>query len=61
MSQAFHVAEQYNGIPGQYVKREDTIRSFKAILEGKADHLPEQAFMYVGTVEEAETKAAGLK
>jgi F-type H+-transporting ATPase subunit beta len=61
MSQAFHVAEQYNGIPGQYVKREDTIRSFKAILEGKADHLPEQAFMYVGTIEEAETKAAGLK
>ena len=49
MSQAFHVAEQYNGIPGQYVKSEDTIRSFKAILEGKADHLPEQAFMYVGT------------
>jgi len=61
MSQAFHVAEQYNGIPGQYVKREDTIRSFKAILEGKADTLPEQAFMYVGTIEEAETKAAGLK
>lgn len=61
MSQAFHVAEQYNGIPGQYVKREDTIRSFKAILDGKADTLPEQAFMYVGTIEEAETKAAGLK
>jgi len=61
LSQAFFVAEHFNGLPGQYVKKDDTIRSFKAILEGKADQLPEQAFMYVGTIEEAETKAAGLK
>jgi F-type H+-transporting ATPase subunit beta len=43
------------------VKREETIRSFKAILEGKYDHLPEQAFMYVGTIEEAVAKAESLK
>ena len=61
LSQAFFVAEQFNGIPGQYVKKEDTIRSFKAILDGKADTYPEQAFMYVGTIEEAEAKAAGMK
>jgi len=61
LSQAFFVAEQFNGIPGQYVKKEDTIRSFKAILDGKADAFPEQAFMYVGTIEEAEAKAAGMK
>jgi F-type H+-transporting ATPase subunit beta len=61
LSQAFHVAEQFNGFPGIYVKREETIRSFKAILEGKFDHLPEQAFMYVGTIEEAVAKAESLK
>jgi F-type H+-transporting ATPase subunit beta len=60
LSQAFHVAEQFNGFPGQYVKLEETIRSFKAILEGKYDHLPEQAFMYVGTIEEAVVKAESL-
>ncbi len=61
LSQAFHVAEQFNGFPGIYVKREETIRSFKAILEGKYDTLPEQAFMYVGTIEEAVAKAESLK
>jgi len=61
LSQAFFVAEHFNGLPGQYVKKDDTIRSFKAILEGKADLLPEQAFMYVGTIEEAELKAQGMK
>ena len=60
LSQAFHVAEQFNGFPGQYVKLEETIRSLKAILEGKYDHLPEQAFMYVGTIEEAVVKAESL-
>lgn len=60
LSQAFHVAENFNGFPGMYVKREETIRSFKAILEGKYDHLPEQAFMYVGTIEEAVAKAESL-
>ncbi|MBK8947096.1 MAG: F0F1 ATP synthase subunit beta [Ignavibacteriae bacterium] len=57
LSQPFHVAEQFTGIPGKYVKLEDTIRSFKEILEGKHDNLPEMAFMYVGTIEEAVEKA----
>jgi F-type H+-transporting ATPase subunit beta len=61
LSQAFFVAEHFNGLPGQYVKKDDTIRSFKAILEGKADLLPEQAFMYVSTIEEAQLKAQGMK
>lgn len=53
LSQPFHVAEQFTGFPGTYVKLEDTIRSFKEIIEGKHDDLPEAAFMYVGTIEEA--------
>ncbi|MEG8945500.1 F0F1 ATP synthase subunit beta [Rosettibacter firmus] len=61
LSQPFHVAEQFTGIPGKYVKLEDTIRSFKEILEGKHDDLPEQAFMYVGTIEEAVEKAKRLQ
>lgn len=60
LSQPFHVAEQFTGFPGKYVKLEDTIRSFKEILEGKHDTLPEQAFMYVGTIEEAVEKAKTL-
>lgn len=61
LSQPFHVAEQFTGIPGKYVKLEDTIRSFKEILEGKYDHLPEQAFLFVGTIEEAVEKAKRLQ
>ncbi len=57
LSQPFHVAEVFTGTPGVYVKLEDTIRGFKGILEGKYDHLPEQAFYMVGTIEEAEAKA----
>jgi len=60
LSQPFHVAEQFTGFPGKYVKLEDTIRSFKEILDGKHDDLPEQAFMYVGTIEEAVEKAKSL-
>ncbi|MBP9144009.1 MAG: F0F1 ATP synthase subunit beta [Thermoanaerobaculia bacterium] len=56
-SQPFFVAEQFTGFPGIYVKREDTIRSFEELCDGKWDHLPDQAFMYVGTVEEAAAKA----
>ncbi|MCF8259352.1 MAG: F0F1 ATP synthase subunit beta [Melioribacteraceae bacterium] len=56
-SQPFFVAEQFTGFPGKYVKLEDTVRSFKEIIEGKHDDLPEQAFMYVGTIEEAVEKA----
>ncbi len=58
LSQPFHVAETFTGIPGKYVKVEDTVRGFKEILEGKHDDLPEQAFYMVGTIEEAVEKAA---
>ena len=61
LSQPFHVASQFNGIPGIYVKVADTVRSFKAILDGEADDLPEVAFLYVGTIEEARKKAESLK
>ncbi|QJA06106.1 F0F1 ATP synthase subunit beta [Thermosulfurimonas marina] len=57
LSQPFHVAEQFTGTPGRYVKLEDTIRGFKEILEGKHDDLPEQAFYMVGGIEEAVEKA----
>ena len=57
LSQPFFVAEQFTGTPGIFVKLEDTIRSFKEVVEGKHDDLPEQAFLYVGTIEEAREKA----
>jgi len=60
LSQPFHVAEQFTGKPGVFVPLTDTIRSFKNILEGKYDHLPEQAFYMVGTIEEAVEKAKTL-
>ncbi len=60
LSQPFYVAEQFIGIPGNYTSREDTIRSFEELCDGKWDELPEQAFMYVGTIEEAAEKAATL-
>ena len=60
LSQPFFVAEQFSGIPGKYVKLEDTIRGFKEIIEGKHDDLPEQAFYMVGTIEEAIEKAKKL-
>lgn len=60
MSQPFFVAEQFTGNPGKYVKTEDTIRGFKEICEGKHDSVPEQAFLYVGTIEEALEKAKKL-
>ena len=60
LSQPFYVAEQFSGIPGKYVKLEDTVRGFKEIIEGKHDDLPEQAFYMVGTIEEAVEKAKNL-
>ena len=57
LSQPFHVAETFTGIPGKYVKVEDTVRGFREILDGKHDDLPEQAFYMVGTIEEAVEKA----
>src|SRR5258708_6230585 len=53
LSQPMFVAEIFTGQPGKYVKTEDTVRGFKEILEGKHDRIPEQAFFYVGTIEEA--------
>jgi F-type H+/Na+-transporting ATPase subunit beta len=59
-SQPFHVAEQFTGFPGRYVKIEDTVAGFKAILAGEVDDLPEGAFSYVGTLDEAKEKAAKM-
>ncbi|MBV1905705.1 MAG: F0F1 ATP synthase subunit beta [Pseudomonadales bacterium] len=59
-SQSFFVAEIFTGNPGVYVSREDTVRSFKAILDGEHDDLPEQAFYMVGTIEDAVEKAKTL-
>ena len=56
-SQPFHVAEVFTGAPGKYVPLKDTIRGFKGIVEGEYDHLPEQAFYMVGSIEEAVEKA----
>lgn len=61
LSQPFFVAEKFSGIPGKYVKLEDSIKGFKEILEGKHDDLPEQAFYMVGTIEEAVKKAEEMK
>ena len=60
LSQPFHVAEVFSGLKGKFVPVSETIRSFKEILDGKYDDLPEQAFLYVGTVEEAVEKAKTL-
>jgi F-type H+-transporting ATPase subunit beta len=60
LSQPFHVAEQFTGFKGKYVKLEDTVRSFKAVVDGNYDHLPEQAFLYVGVIEEVVEKAKSL-
>ncbi|MBQ5330047.1 MAG: F0F1 ATP synthase subunit beta [Oscillospiraceae bacterium] len=57
LSQPFHVAEQFNGFPGKYVPVKETIRGFKEIIEGQHDDLPESAFLYVGTIDEAVEKA----
>ena len=61
LSQRFFVAEQFTSIPGRYVKIEDTIRGFKGILDGEYDNLPENAFLMVGTIEEAVEKAKQLQ
>jgi len=60
LSQPFFVAETFTGMAGKYVKLEDTIKSFKEICDGKWDHLPEQAFYMVGTIDEAVEKAEKL-
>ena len=60
-SQPFSVAEQFTGIPGRYVKIEDTVRSFKAIIDGECDAMPEQSFFMVGTIDEAMERAKALQ
>ena len=60
LSQPFHVAEQFTGIPGSYVKLADTIRSFKEVLSGKYDDLPEEAFYLVGDIDAVKEKAEKL-
>lgn len=61
LSQPLHVAAAFNNQPGIFVPVKETVRSFKAILSGEYDHLPEQAFLYVGTIEDAVKKAESLK
>jgi F-type H+-transporting ATPase subunit beta len=61
LSQPFHVAETFTGSPGKYVALKDTIRGFKAIVDGEYDHLPEQAFYMIGGIEEAVEKAKTLQ
>ena len=61
LSQPFTVAEQFTGMQGRYVPIKETIRGFKEILEGKHDNLPESAFLFVGTIEEAIEKSKNMK
>jgi len=61
LSQPFHVAEQFTGMAGRYVQTEDTVRGFREIVDGKHDEVPEQAFLYVGTIDEALEKAEQIK
>jgi F-type H+-transporting ATPase subunit beta len=61
LSQPFHVAEVFTGSPGKYVSLKDTIAGFKGLLAGEYDHLPEQAFYMVGSIDEAVEKAAKFK
>ena len=60
LSQPFAVAEQFTGVPGVMVSIEDTIKGFKMILDGEVDYLPEQAFLNVGTIEDAIEKGKKL-
>ena len=61
LSQPFSVAEQFTGMKGKYVPLKETIRGFKEIIEGKHDDLPESAFLFVGTIDEAVEKAKNEK
>ena len=61
LSQPFHVAEQFTGYKGKYVKLADTIRGFKEVVDGKHDDLPEQAFFMQGTIEEVMVRAEELR
>ena len=60
LSQAFTVAEQFTGLKGKYVPVKETVRGFKEILEGKCDDIPEAAFLFIGTIDEAREKAKAM-
>jgi F-type H+-transporting ATPase subunit beta len=60
LSQSFHVAEKFTGNPGAYVRVEDTVRSFAAIVDGECDDIPEQAFRYASTIEDVRARAAKM-
>ena len=60
LSQPFSVAEQFTGLEGRYVPLKETIRGFREILDGKHDALPESAFLFVGTIDEAVEKAKAI-
>ncbi|MBR1830343.1 MAG: F0F1 ATP synthase subunit beta [Atopobiaceae bacterium] len=60
LSQSFHVAEKFTGNPGAYVRVEDTVRSFAAIVDGECDDIPEQAFRYAGTIDDVRERAAKM-
>ena len=60
LSQPFSVAEQFTGMEGKYVPVKETVRGFREILDGKHDNLPESAFLFVGTIDEAIEKAKSL-
>ena len=61
LSQPFHVAEQFTGFKGKYVKLSDTIRSFQEIVDGKHDEIPEQAFYMQGTIDDVLERAEQMK
>ena len=61
LSQPFSVAEQFTGMEGRYVPLKETVRGFREIIDGKHDSLPESAFLFVGTIDEAVEKAKGIK
>jgi len=61
LSQPFFVAEQFTGVEGRYVKIEDTVKDFRTLIDGEVDHLPEQAFYMVGTLDEAREQAERMK
>ncbi|HEU4394631.1 MAG TPA: F0F1 ATP synthase subunit beta, partial [Planctomycetota bacterium] len=61
LSQPFHVAEQFTGIPGKYVKLEETLRSFEEVVQGKHDQVPEQAFYMKGGIDEVLETAERMK
>ena len=60
LSQSFFVAEQFTGLEGKYVPLKETLRGFRMILDGECDHLPESAFLLVGTIDEVFEKAKNI-